>query len=393
MTAFLVGRLISSATADPVDDAVIHVQDGVITEINGTAGTAPVHDLRSLTVMPGLIDAHVHLTWSGDPVPNELQRREPDEMTLLRGVANTRAHLSAGVTAVRDLGSRRGMAVHLATAERLGLISGPRIFASGNVIAMTGGHANYLGVQADGPWEVTRAVRAELAEGADVIKVMASEGLFGHGEDPYIAEFETEELRAAARAAHRAGKTIAAHAYGPVSIDSAIEAKVDSIEHGAYLSDEQARRMRASGITLVPTLSAYHSYTSRGARLGFTDQMLATAHDVTQHAREAVRAALRTGVAIAAGTDAGVPGLPHGAIADELALLVTAGLTPRDALHSATLAAATVLGEHLNRGTIEPGKAADFTATAANPLDDITALRQVSATVRNGRLVTWEGDR
>lgn len=387
--SFIAGSIVDVVTGTTTDEVVIHTDDGLITGLDSTAGSSgEVHDLRPYTVVPGLIDSHVHLTWSGLAVPNEISNQESDELSLLRGVANAAAHLRAGITAVRDLGSRRGTALHLAAATRLGIITAPEIVASGNLIAMTGGHAHYLGVQADGPWAVTKAVRTELAAGAGVIKIMASEGLFGIDEDPRVPQFEIEELRAGAQAAHRAGKTIAAHAYGAAAITNALAAGVDTVEHGAHLEPDQAEKMASSGTIFVPTLSTYHSYTTKADALGFNSQMRATAHETYDRARHAVHLAQQHKVAIAAGTDAGVPGQPHGALATELRLLVDAGLSPAEALRAATVTGAAALNLSTTRGRLTPGMTADLIALDGNPLEDITATARVRTVVQCGRIAT-----
>jgi imidazolonepropionase-like amidohydrolase len=249
---------------------------------------------------------------------------------------------------------------------------------------MTGGHAWFLGREADGPDAVRQAVRDELKGGANCIKFMASGGVYGHAEEPGAPQLTVEEMRAGVEEAHKAGRKVAAHAYSVEAISNALDAGVDSIEHGSFLDAKTAERMREEGIYLVPTISVYAAMYTKGPELGAPEYIQRKTPEVLDASREAFRLALEVGVPIAAGTDCGAPGHPHGSLPEELRLMVEAGATPMQALRFGTAAAAELLGIGEELGRLEPGKKADFVAVAGNPLQDIDALRDVRLVLRNG---------
>jgi imidazolonepropionase-like amidohydrolase len=249
---------------------------------------------------------------------------------------------------------------------------------------MTGGHAWFLGREADGPDAVRHAVREELKGGASCIKFMASGGVYGHAEEPGAPQLTTKEMRAGVEEAHKAGRKVAAHAYSVEAISNALEAGVDSIEHGSFLDAKTAERMQEEGVYLVPTISVYAAMYAKGPELGAPDYIQRKTPELLDASREAFRLALEVGVPIAAGTDCGAPGHPHGSLPEELRLMVEAGATPMQALHCGSAAAAELLGIGEYLGTLEPGKKADLVAVSGNPLQDIGALRDVRLVLRNG---------
>lgn len=386
-TAYRAARVSGGTSERVVEDVAVVVDGGRISSVE-PAGDLPPNtetvDLGDVTLLPGLIDAHVHLVWSASAEPHELVARESRALTVLRCARNAALHLEAGVTTVRDVGATDGLSVDIARAVELGVLPGPRVVAAGRAIAMTGGHGWFLGREADGPDAVRRAVREELKSGATCIKLMASGGIYGHAEEPGSPQLTVEEMRAGVEEAHKARRKVAAHAYSVEAMQNALDAGVDSIEHGSFVDEETAGRMWERGVYLVPTMSVYAAMSDRGPELGSPDYIVRKTAEVLDASREAFRLALAKDVPIAAGTDCGAPGHPHSTLPEELRLMVEAGATPMQALRFATSAAAELLGIGDEAGTLEPGKAADLVAVAGNPLEDIEALREVRLVVRRG---------
>ena len=256
---------------------------------------------------------------------------------------------------------------------------------------MTGGHGWFLGREADGPEAVRHAVRDEMKAGAGCVKLMASGGVYGHAEEPGSPQLTVEEMRAGVEEAHKAGRKVAAHAYSVQAIENALDAGVDSVEHGSFIDQKTARRMRESGTYLVPTMSVYAAMDARGPELGAPEYIRRKTAEVRDASREAFRLAHEAGVKIAAGTDCGAPGHPHGTLPEELGLMVEAGATPLQAIRFGTSAAADLLGLG-EIGTLEPGKRADLLAVGGDPTGDIGTLGDVRLVLREGSVVFSSGD-
>ncbi len=380
-------RVFDGASDGAIEDGAVVVEDGRIVSV-GPVGDLARHvkaiDLGDATLLPGLIDAHVHLVWSASGDPQKVVESESRALTVLRCAANARRHLRAGVTTVRDVGATDGLSVDVARAVELGVIPGPRIIAAGRAIAMTGGHGWFLGREADGPDAVRHAVRDEIKGGASCIKLMASGGVYGHAEEPGSPQLTVEEMRAGVEEAHKAGKKVAAHAYSPEAIENALKAGVDSIEHGSFIDRKTAAKMRELGTYLVPTMSVYAAMDARGSELGAPNYIQRKTKEVLTATQEALRSAMEAGIKIATGTDCGAPGHPHGTLPAELRLMVEAGATPQQALRFGTSAAAELLGLGDHVGTLEPGKRADLLAVAGDPTSDIRTLREVRLVLRDG---------
>jgi imidazolonepropionase-like amidohydrolase len=249
---------------------------------------------------------------------------------------------------------------------------------------MTGGHGWFLGREADGAEAVRHAVRSELKAGATCIKLMASGGVYGHAEEPGSPQLTVEEMHAGTGEAHKAGRKVAAHAYSVEAIANALDAGVDSIEHGSFIDRDTAGRMRASGTYLVPTMSVYRAMSEKGPELRAPEYIRRKTAEVLEASRKAFRLALEAGVPIAAGTDCGAPGHPHGTLPEELRLMVESGASPIQALRFGTSAAADLLGLGDEVGSLEPGKRADLLAVDGDPTSEILALREVRLVVRDG---------
>jgi imidazolonepropionase-like amidohydrolase len=339
------------------------------------------------TVLPGLINCHVHLT--NDGAPDLIGQVTHDSVTTaaLRGYLNLQLTLESGVTSVRDCGAASGVALDLARAVEDGLVTGPRIRAAGRVITMTGGHGHFIGREADGPDGVRQATRAEIKAGAHFIKAMATGGVLTPGVSPTQTALQQDELEQVAREAHNAGRRAACHAIGNEGIKNAIRAGIDSIEHGFYLDDEALQLALDHDTTLVPTLIAVDQIVSNGAAGGIPDWVVRKAESESGHHRDSFGAAVRSGMLIAAGTDAGTPFNPHGYLARELALMVEFGLAPMAALVAATSSAARNLGLDPDIGTLAAGRIADVIVVDGDPAADIAAVGRVRFVMKDGQVI------
>jgi imidazolonepropionase-like amidohydrolase len=374
----------------------VAVEDGRITSVGSLPRYpegATVVDLDGRWLMPGLIDMHVHLVWSGSGDPATTLEHEGEHLTAIRSVANAATQLHAGITTVRDLGGNWDLAITLARAVSAGLAEGPSIVAAGQTVIMTGGHDPFWGVMADGPTAVVAAVRRQVAAGAGVIKVAATGGVYGRadGEEIGQSEFTYEELAAAAGETHRFGLKVAAHALGNTGIRNAVRAGIDTIEHGNFLDEEIVREMQRRDTALCPTLQIYRTIADHTAGLIPSYAVEKARRAVVAH-RESFEMARRAGIPIVAGTDAGSCATPHPALVAELQVMRQYGMGAGETLAAATSKAAEVLGRGDCIGTIEPGKAADLLILEANPLEDIRHLLRVWGVVRQGRLRTRRPD-
>lgn len=383
--AYRAARVFDGISDGVMEDAAVLVDEGRVVSVmppEDLPADVEVVDLGDATLLPGLIDAHVHLVWGASAEPHALVECESRALTALRCANNAGLHLRAGVTTVRDVGSTDGLAIEVGRAVELGILPGPRVVAAGRAIAMTGGHGWFLGREADGKDAVRRAARKEIKAGAGCVKLMASGGVYGHAEEPGSPQLTAEEMGAAVEEAHKAGRKVAAHAYSPEAINNALEAGVDSIEHGSFLDRATAERMQEQGTYLVPTMSVYAAMAEKGPELGAPEYIQRKTAEMLEASREAFRLALEVGVKIAAGTECGAPGHPHGTLPEELALMVEAGADPVQAIRFGTSAAADLLGEEA--GMLEEGKMADLLAVAGDPTGYIGALRRVRLVLRGG---------
>lgn len=370
--------------APPRRGATVAIRDGRIGESAG-GHDAQVVDVGGRTVLPGLINVHVHLTLDGEPNPAQTVAQQRGARGAARVIRNAERTLRAGVTTVRDLGAGDHGLLELRSEL------GPRVLAAGRCITMTGGHGHFIGVEADGTVEVARAVRRELKAGADVVKLIASGGVLTPGTAPGAASFSRAELAAGIEEAHKAGRRVAAHAIGTQAVKNALAAGIDTVEHGSYLDEEAIALLRERGAALVSTLSAYHQVVAHGRAAGIAADAVAKAEAAIEANTRSFQAAVRAGVRVATGTDAGTPFNPHGGIALELTLMVKAGLTPARALLAATRDAAAVLGLEAEIGTVEPGKWADLVIVDGDPLATIQDIARVAAVVRAGALIPVAG--
>ncbi|HKY49910.1 MAG TPA: amidohydrolase family protein [Candidatus Limnocylindria bacterium] len=336
-------------------------------------------DFPDATITPGLIDCHVHLSDAGLPDAS-VQDRDPAALRALRMADHARRTLAAGFTTVRDVGGRDHLEFALRRAAQEGLIRTPRLMLAGKIVSMTtAGASSWPGMyrQADGTSEVIKAIREQVAAGADVIKIMATGAVLAPGhERPTSAQLTRDELQAAVETAHALGLRVAAHAHGLEGISRAVEAGVDTIEHGTHLHEDPAvaREMAARGVFLVPTLKALARIADPDGP-GVPEDMRAKAHERRSDRDRTFRLALELGVPIAMGTDAATPFNRHGENAQELELMVALGMTPLDAIAAASRAGARAIGRD-DLGVLAPGKLADVVVWQDDPANDIRALQR-----------------
>jgi imidazolonepropionase-like amidohydrolase len=382
-------RIIDGTGTEPVRGRSVVVEKGVITAVveDARAPRGNGVDLAGHTLLPGLINSHVHLCLGAEADPARAMREEPLALTAIKALLRARETARAGVTTVRDLGGREYAELAARRAIQEGLIDGPRIVAAGRPVCMTGGHGHWLGREADGPDDARKAVREQLKAGADVIKIIATGGVLTPGVEPGSPQMTFEEMRAAIEEARKAGRRTAAHAMAATGISEAIDAGITSIEHGVYLTEEIVAHMRRDGTFLVPTLNAPAAIATGGLAAGIPEYMVRKSEQVVPPHVASFQLAHRAGVRIAAGADSGTPLNFHGSLLPELTLMVKYGMTPLEAIRSATVTAADCLGLGEVTGRVAPGYAADLIAVAGDPAERIETLADLKLVLVNGRIV------
>jgi imidazolonepropionase-like amidohydrolase len=344
-------------------------------------------DVAGQTVIPGLIDCHVHLTWNAlaSPVATLIEERASPARLALRAAANARAALERGSTTVRDLGSPNEVIFPLRDAIRDGICPGPRIVAAGCVITTPTGHCHYVGQHASDVVSAREAVARQLESGADVIKVMTSGGLHTPGSDPTAPQFPLESLRAVVEVAHAAGRRVTGHATCDAAIRLAVEAGFDSIQHGTNLEPATARALAQHSMSVTPTLDTRYFLDLHLDDPAIPEVIRSRAAAATGHDRSvAYRNTLDGGVTVTAGTDSGTTFVPHGALPTEIRLMHDGGLSARQSLASATWLAAAELGLSGVIGTLAPGAFADLLVLDGDPLQDLSALENVAVVIQSG---------
>ncbi|AMK24131.1 MULTISPECIES: metal-dependent hydrolase family protein [unclassified Sphingobium] len=394
------GRLIDGVSAQPRERVSILIHDGVIQEVTGgylaPAGYEVV-DLTGKTVLPGLIDCHVHLSINFEaPIINYLVKTPPTDQ-LVTGISNSRALLERGFTSARDVSGYTPVVVSLKKAINANKVMGPRLWVSGGMIAPTGGHGDMsMGLDpalhkpewddnvVSGPENAIELARSRHKAGADLVKIAISGGMASDGDDPRAMLMTDDEIKAFVDTAHALGMKVAAHAHGKTSVEHAAALGVDSIEHGTFADAETFKLMKAKGTWFVPTLQA-----------GFDLGNLAAAHPemLSESGRQKITTlgrltgqnvltAYRMGVRIAFGTDT-----RPGQNAHEFVLLAKAGIPPMAAIQMATLHAAELIGAPDKVGSIQPGRFGDLIATTGDPLADISVLEHVEFVMKGGDIV------
>ncbi|MEY4270544.1 MAG: hypothetical protein RLZZ58_1760 [Pseudomonadota bacterium] len=393
------GRLITEASQPVRGPATIIVVDGRIQSIVDGRAPAPdgarIYDLATKTVLPGLIDLHVHLT--GEPGGDyRSEAVEPDEWGVVVGVKNARLTVLAGFTTVREAGSAQYTAFSLRRGTAEGVIVGPRIIAAGPALAIVGGHGDTTGFREDihhvldqgytctGPVECAEKVRKAARAGSDVIKITATGGVLSQQGRGLEAHFTSAEMQSIADTAHSLGLKVMAHAHGARGIESAAAAGIDTIDHGTFADEAGLKVMKAKGTYMVPTLMALEGVRARMGKGIYTPTVEEKARATLEIQGRQVTRSKALGVPVAFGTDAGV--FEHGRNGEEFALLVKFGLTPREALASATTIAARALGMEQEIGQISVGYSADIVAVDGDPTVDVRTLEAVKWVMVRGRV-------
>lgn len=393
-TLIRAGHVLDVRSGSESADQTIIVSGGAIVGVTAT-GATPKNpqdreiDLRGMTVLPGLIDVHTHLTMETNFDPYHELSTSIAKSALI-GARNAKVTLEAGFTSVRNVGAEGYADIDLRDAINADLIAGPHMQVSGPALGITGGHCdeNLLpfeyhlqgGGVADGVEAVQHKVREVIKYGADLIKICATGGVLSKGDDPQASQYTLEELKAIVADAHRLGRRVAAHAHGAQGILWATQAGVDSIEHGSYMTDEDIAAMKAHGTYFVPTAYLVDWIQVNGHLPPFYHQKMM---DVSAVEKATAKKAIAAHVKIALGTDAAV--YPHGLNAHEFAVYVEQfGMTPLAAIQSGTLNAADLMGWSDKVGSLEKGKWADIIAVKGDPLRDINVLQHVSFVMKSG---------
>ncbi|HEX8134183.1 MAG TPA: amidohydrolase family protein [Actinomycetes bacterium] len=381
-------RLLDGTGARPVADAAVLLRGGRVVYAGPAAGLpAPaagveVREFPGGTLLPGLVDVHVHLVASAGPdLAADIPASEAER--TLAAVGNARRQLDAGITLVRDLGAPGGEVVAVARAIEAGTLEGPLTLAAGPAVTMTGGHIPYLGRIADGADAMRAAVRANLALGARCIKVVATGGVLTMGIDPREPAYTQPELDALVDEAHRLGLTVAAHAIGEGGVAAALRAGVDSVEHGMFLDDASIELFLATGARYSPTFCAPHGILDGPS---VPEWIKDRARPAAEAQGASFRAALTAGVPVVTGTDAGTPDNPHGGVAREVGFMVEAGMDVLAAVRAATAEAADLLGEP-DRGVLREGAHADVLVADGDVTADVGTLGRPAAVFQAGRQV------
>ncbi len=394
---------IFDGTGSPLADGEVLVADGRILEVGSDLDGDEETDLRGKALLPGLFDCHVHIMFDNVDIWGIMQK--PFSLNFFEAAQALRKTLATGITSVRDAG---GADLGVKTAVETGLIPGPRMQVSLTMISQTGGHgdgwlpsgmhydlmATHPGVPealADGPEEIRKKVRELIRMGADVIKVATSGGVLSPRDDPRHAHFDLPELEMLVATAAGLGCHVMAHAQAYEGIKNAVRAGIRSIEHGIYLDDEAIDLMKAKGTFLVPTLIAPTGVIKAAeAGASIPEASLIKAKEVTEIHRESFRKAATAGVKVAMGTDSAVT--PHGDNLDELVLMAEYGLDPLQVLKATTATAAECLDVAADRGTIEPGKRADFVVVDGDPTQFATLKERIAGVYLDGTLVSGSMD-
>ena len=394
------GHLVEVETGRVLVAPQILIEDGRVLQVCRDACPAsaetPRVDWSAFTVVPGLMDMHTHLADEGQSADPGAPLKSTPARDAFIGAKHAADTLRAGFTTVRDVGAYRSFAdVALRDAIEAGFVPGPRMFVAGAYITVPGGGGEITGLPAGvtvpeefrrgvsrGEADVRKHVDAVIDHGADWIKVIATGAVLAAGTEPGSPEYSEAEIRAAVDEAKKRGVSVAAHAHGAEGIKRAVRAGVRSIEHGSLIDDEGIALMKQHGTWLVADIYDGDYIDTVGRAEGWSEEVLRKNLETTDAQREGFRKAVKAGVHIAYGTDAGV--YPHGDNARQFAYMVKYGMTPLQALRSATIDAATLLGKEKELGSISPGKFADLVAVACDPLADIECLRQVRGVIKNG---------
>lgn len=400
VTVVKAGRLIDSDAGTVLTDQVIVIKGNKFESVGKNVAIPPdarVIDLSTMTVLPGLIDCHTHLAdgkyGEDDPL---VQLRKSASQSVMESIPNARAMLESGFTTVRDVGVYRALNdVALRDSINNGYVIGPRMYVAGAYVTITGGAGAMTGVapdfvlpwdfhygEANSPWEVRQKVRLLAHDGVDHIKILTSGAVLTHGSNPKSQEFTPEEIQAAVDEASHFGLRVAAHAHSPEGIKNAIRAGVASVEHATLIDDEGISLARQHGTYLVMDIYDDECIQADGKKGNMPADFLEHDRELGEAQRQNFRKAVKAGVKLAFGTDAGV--CPYGTSAKQFAFMVRYGMTPMQAIQAATSSAADLIGRNNEFGSIKPGKYADLVAVSSDPLKDVSVLENVRFVMKDG---------
>jgi imidazolonepropionase-like amidohydrolase len=398
-TVITADRMVDVANGKVVKQAAVIVTDNIITASGRLKDlTVPNEatriDLGNATLMPGLMDMHVHLT--SDATRHGYKRLEVSlPRAAITGVKHAKATLDAGFTTVRNVGAPGFADVALRDAINAGDVVGPRMFVAGPSLGVTGGHCdsnllpyeydNYSEGVADGPWEVRKKVRRNIKYGATVIKFCATGGVLSKGTKVGAQQYTFEEMKALIDEAHLRGLTVATHAHGTNGIKAAIKAGVDSVEHVSLLDDEAIDLAKKNGTYFSMDIYVTEYILGEGEKAGILEESLNKERIVGKTQRENFEKAVKAGVNMVFGSDAGV--YPHGDNPKQFARMVKFGMTPIQAIQAATINPARLLKQEATLGSLEKGKLADIVAVPGNPLDDMSLMEKVGFVMKDGQIV------
>lgn len=396
-TYLTAARMIDPASGKAIADPAVVIDGGKIVSV-GTKSTLPAPDgaetidLGDKTILPGLIDVHTHLVGNAS-LGGYNSIGETRETAAIWSVVNARKTLKAGFTTVRNVGAGDFADVALRDAINEGLVTGPRMYVSGPPVSIIGGHCsdnnilpNDFHMQgegvATGPWEMRAKVRNNIKYGADLIKTCSTGGVFSKGTVPGAEQNTVEEMQAIVAESHQRGLKVASHAHGTAGIKNAIRAGVDTIEHASYLDKEAINMAKAKGVYLAMDIYNTEYTQSEGRKNGVLEESLRKDAEIAEIQRESFREAVKAGAKVVYGTDSGV--YPHGENGKQFYWMVKYGMTPAEAIRSATTLAAEALGKEKILGQIKPGFAADIIAVDGDPLSDVKVLEDVSFVMKGG---------
>jgi imidazolonepropionase-like amidohydrolase len=396
-TVVKAGKLLDIETGQWLENHYILLEGDKIKSVTSDKNTLPknaeIIDLSDSYLVPGLMDMHVHLVRNLSKNWFSRYFQSPHRM-MIGGVVNAERTLMAGFTTLRNVGAGDFMDVALRNSINAGEIPGPRLAVSGPSIGITGGHCDSNALNhafkqkadgvADGPWAVREMVRRNVKYGVDVIKFCATGGVFSKGTKVGMRQFTLEEMKAIVDEAHTHGKTVAAHAHGTEGIRYAIEAGVDSIEHGSFLDKETIQLAKQKGVYLSMDIYNTEYTLSEGAKNGVPEENLNKERQVGKRQRQSFNNAIDAGAKMVFGSDAGI--YPHGDNGAQFSRMVKFGMTPLQALQAATIESAKLLKWQDKVGSISAGKYADLVAVKGNPLDDISVLEDVSFVMKGGKV-------
>lgn len=400
-TVLTADAMVDVVSGKLIQNPVLIIEDERIVAVN-PKGRVPaaddkIIDLDGMTVLPGMIDTHVHIT--ADATQHGYKGiATTATRAALRGVKFADITLQAGVTTIRNVGAKGFVDVDLREAINAGEIDGPRMFVSGPALGITGGHcdSNLLPYEykqssegvADGPWEVAKRVRRNIKYGVDLIKFCATGGVLSKGTKVGVQQYSLEEMKMIVEEAHRRGLTVAAHAHGTSGINDAIRAGVDSVEHVSFLDDESIKLAKKMGTVFSMDIYNTEYILGEGEKAGILEESLAKERKTGKTQRESFSKAVEAGIPVVMGTDAGV--YPHGNNLKQLSRMVQFGMTPMQALQGGTINAAKLLKQEANIGSLQEGRYADIIAVKGNPLEDLSILEDVSFVMKGGEVYKGE---